>query len=42
MEKYILAIDQGTTGSRVLIVDAAGRIVGHAYSDFPQVCPRLG
>ena len=42
MEKYIMAIDQGTTGSRVLIVDAVGRIIGDAYSEFPQIYPRPG
>ncbi|MCU0561360.1 MAG: glycerol kinase GlpK [Desulfobacterales bacterium] len=42
MEHYIMAIDQGTTGSRVLIVNPAGHIVANAYSEFPQVYPRPG
>ena len=42
MEKYIMAIDQGTTGSRVLIVDAAGRMIANAYAEFPQIYPRPG
>ncbi len=42
MERYIMAIDQGTTGSRVLIVNAAGHIVANAYSEFPQIYPRPG
>ncbi len=41
-EKYIMAIDQGTTGSRVLIVNPAGHIVANAYSEFPQIYPRPG
>jgi glycerol kinase len=42
MEHYIMAIDQGTTGSRVLIVNPAGHIVANAYSEFPQIYPRPG
>ncbi len=42
MEQYILSIDQGTTGSRVLIVNAAGHPVADAYSEFPQIYPRPG
>jgi glycerol kinase len=42
MEKYIMAIDQGTTGSRVLIVNAEGRIIADAYTEFPQIYPRPG
>jgi glycerol kinase len=42
MEKCIMAIDQGTTGTRVLIVNAAGRIIANAYAEFPQIYPRPG
>jgi glycerol kinase len=42
MERFILAIDQGTTGSRALIVNAAGHIVADAYSEFPQLYPQPG
>ncbi len=41
-ESYVMAIDQGTTGSRVLIVNPAGHIVANAYSEFPQIYPRPG
>lgn len=37
-----MAIDQGTTGSRVLIVDKAARIVSSAYSEFEQIFPEAG
>ena len=37
-----MAIDQGTTGSRVLIVNRAGRIVANAYEEFAQIYPRPG
>ncbi|MFA5096930.1 MAG: FGGY family carbohydrate kinase, partial [Candidatus Omnitrophota bacterium] len=37
--KYILAIDQGTTGSRAVIYDKDGRKVVSAYQEFPQYFP---
>lgn len=40
--KYILAIDQGTTGSRAVIYDKAGREIVSAYEEFRQVFPRPG
>lgn len=42
MAKYIMAIDQGTTGSRVMIVDKDGQIVSSEYAEFPQIYPRPG
>lgn len=39
---YILAIDQGTTSSRALIVDAAGAIRGAGQRPFKQHFPRPG
>jgi len=41
-KKYVLAIDQGTTGSTVLIFDKAGNIVSRAYSEFTQHYPKPG
>jgi len=38
----ILAIDQGTTGTRVLVVDRRGRVIGCAYSEINQHYPRPG
>jgi len=40
--RVVLAIDQGTTGTTVLVVDSRGRIVGRAYSEFTQHYPRPG
>jgi glycerol kinase len=40
--RYILAIDQGTTGSTALVFDPAGAVRGRAYSEFPQYYPRPG
>ena len=39
---YILSIDQGTTGSTVLLIDACGEIVAHGYREFTQHYPRPG
>jgi len=38
----ILAIDQGTTGSTVLVFDHAGSVRGRAYAEFTQHYPRPG
>ncbi len=40
--KYILAIDQGTTGSRAIIYDKNGCKVASAYEEFPQYFPKPG
>ena len=42
MDRCIMAIDQGTTGSRVMIVDDSGRIESSAYAEFPQIYPQPG
>ncbi len=40
MSKYILAIDQGTTSSRVLLYDKKGRVVGVGQTPFQQYFPQ--
>lgn len=40
--KYILAIDQGTTGSRVVVYNKSGCVVACAYQEFPQYFPQPG
>ena len=40
--KYILAIDQGTTGSRAVVYDKKGAQVISAYQEFPQKFPKPG
>jgi glycerol kinase len=42
MKTYILAIDQGTTGSTIIIFNKKGRIVSRAYREFPQIFPKPG
>src|SRR3712207_2137213 len=39
---YVLSIDQGTTGTTVIIFDRDGAIAGRAYSEFTQHYPRPG
>lgn len=39
---YILAMDQGTTSSRAIVFDCAGRIVASAQKEFPQHYPQDG
>lgn len=41
-EQYILALDQGTTSSRSLIVNKKGNIVGVAQKEFKQIFPKPG
>lgn len=40
--KYILSIDQGTTGSRAVVYDQKGREVVSDYNEFKQYFPRPG
>jgi glycerol kinase len=41
-EGYVLSIDQGTTGTTVLIFDHGGTIRGRAYSELTQHYPKPG
>lgn len=38
----ILSIDQGTTGTTVLIINPGGEIIGRSYSEIKQLYPRPG
>lgn len=40
--QYILAIDQGTTGSRAIVYGKNGEKIASAYEEFPQYFPRPG
>jgi glycerol kinase len=40
--KHILAIDQGTTGSRSIVFDERGQTLACAYREFPQYFPKPG
>ena len=39
---YVLSIDQGTTGSTILLVDSRGEIVARSYRELRQRYPRPG
>ncbi len=39
---YILAIDQGTTGTTALAVDHSGKVIGQAYKEITQIYPQPG
>ncbi len=41
-KRYVLALDQGTTGSTALVVDAEGEVRGRGYALLPQYFPRPG
>jgi glycerol kinase len=41
-DQYILALDQGTTSSRAILFDRAGRVVATAQEEFPQIYPQPG
>ena len=41
-EKYILALDQGTTSSRAIIVNRQGQVVASSQRGFEQIFPRPG
>jgi glycerol kinase len=41
-DPLVLAIDQGTTGSTALMIDARGRVRGRGYAELPQHFPRPG
>ena len=42
MDKYVLAIDQGTTSSRAIIFDTSGSIVSTGQLDHEQIFPKAG
>lgn len=42
MGRFVLAIDQGTTGSTVALVDERGRLRASVNNEFPQHYPRAG
>ena len=42
MERYVLALDQGTTSSRAIIFDKEQNIYGMAQKEFNQIYPKEG
>jgi glycerol kinase len=41
-ESYILAIDEGTTGSTALLFDKNGQVISRAYRELRQIFPQPG
>lgn len=41
-EKYIMAIDQGTTSSRAIIFNKKGEKIASCQKEFPQIFPQAG
>ena len=42
MQKYVMALDQGTTSSRCIIFDKQGNICSMAQKEFTQIYPKPG
>ena len=40
--KYLLALDQGTTSSRALVIDYSGKVIAVAQKEFTQIFPQPG
>jgi len=41
-KRFVLAIDQGTTGTHVALLDEKVKVVGKAYREFRQIFPKPG
>ena len=41
-EKFVLALDQGTTSSRAIVFDKKGSIIAKAQNEFEQIYPKAG
>ena len=42
MKKYVLAIDEGTTGTTAMVFDRAGKVMSKVNEEFPQYFPHGG
>src|SRR5215510_1312527 len=40
--RHVVALDQGTTGTTVLVIDPDGSVRGRGYAELPQHFPRPG
>ena len=41
-EKFVLAIDEGTTSTRAIVFNHSGQIVAVGQQEFEQIFPRAG
>ena len=42
MQKYIMAVDQGTTSSRCILFDKAGNVCSMSQKEFTQIYHKPG
>ncbi|MEM8535428.1 MAG: FGGY family carbohydrate kinase, partial [Chloroflexota bacterium] len=42
MQQYVLGIDQGSSGSRAMLLDSSGSIVGYGYQPVQRMYPQPG
>ena len=42
MKKYVIALDEGTTSARSVLIDREGKIAGVAQREFEQHYPHPG
>ncbi len=42
MAKYVIAIDQGTTSTRAMVFDHAGKVVSNSQKEHEQIFPKAG
>ena len=42
MERYVIALDQGTTSSRAVVFDESARVIAIKSFEFPQIYPQPG
>ncbi|MCR4317566.1 MAG: glycerol kinase GlpK [Planctomycetes bacterium] len=42
MNKFVLAIDQGTTGTTAILFDKTAKTLGRGYAEIPQIYPQPG
>ncbi|MBQ7418518.1 MAG: hypothetical protein IJV18_10630 [Acidaminococcaceae bacterium] len=42
MSKYLVGIDEGTTGTKVCVFDTTGHLISSAYEEYPSYYPKPG
>lgn len=42
MSKYVIGIDEGTTGTKVCVFDLQGHLIASAYEEYPSYYPKSG
>lgn len=42
MERYLLGIDLGTSGSKCILINESGNLIGKATTEYPTLLPRPG